>query len=242
MEEALRFFRAFEAWIYLLLGLGALYFIRNFILAWQELREAAFGLERESAQARLNQAAIVLVFLLVMAISEFVLVSFVAPAMPGVAVLPTPTLDLLASPTTTLAVVEAAPGAAGTPTSDAASAAAATPPASAQAPGCLPGQIEITAPVEGSQISGVVEIKGSANISGFGFYKLEMKRTEEASWMTVLAGNVVRVNDTLGAWNTSLLAPGAYQLSLVVTDNQGRSLPACIVQVNITALLETPQP
>ena len=83
MEEALRFFRAFELWIYLLLGLGGLFYLRRFILAWQELRGAVFGLERESAQARLNQAASVLVLLLTMAVTEFFLVSFVAPSMPG---------------------------------------------------------------------------------------------------------------------------------------------------------------
>ena len=58
MEEALSFFRAFEVWIYLLLGLGGLIYIRRFILSWQELREAGFGLERERAQSRLNQSAV----------------------------------------------------------------------------------------------------------------------------------------------------------------------------------------
>ena len=57
MAEALRFFRAYEFWIYTILALGALVYIRKFILAWDELRGAAFGLERESAQSRLNQAA-----------------------------------------------------------------------------------------------------------------------------------------------------------------------------------------
>ena len=47
MEEAISFFRAFELWIYLLLGLGGLYYLRKFILAWQELQGASFGLERE---------------------------------------------------------------------------------------------------------------------------------------------------------------------------------------------------
>lgn len=79
MDEALGFFQAFEVWIYLLLALGGLFYARKFILAWQELRDAAFGLERESAQARLNQAASILVLLLAMAIAEVVLVSFVAP-------------------------------------------------------------------------------------------------------------------------------------------------------------------
>ena len=98
MEEALRFFRAYEVWIYLLLGLGGIIFIRKFILSWQELRGAAFGLERDSAQDRLNQAAIILVLLLTMAITEFVLVSFIAVttknSMPGLATRLWPNLSL----------------------------------------------------------------------------------------------------------------------------------------------------
>ena len=102
MEEALRFFRAYEIWIYLILGLGGLIYIRKFILAWQELREAAFGLERESAQTRLNQSASVLTLLLALSVTLFFLVSFVAPTMPGAIPLLTPTLDLLATATPTL--------------------------------------------------------------------------------------------------------------------------------------------
>ena len=102
MEEALSFFRAFEVWIYVLLALGGVIYVRKFILAWQELREATFGLERESAQSRLNQSASVLVLLLTMAVIVFVLVYFVSPAVPSANLLATPTLDLLATPTTTL--------------------------------------------------------------------------------------------------------------------------------------------
>lgn len=237
MEEALGFFRAIEVWVYLFLGLVALYFIRKFLLAWQELRDAGFGLERENAQGRLNFAAIVLVLLLAMAISEFVMVSFIAPSMPGVEALPSPTLDLLATATTTLPA--SAPGALETMTPAATSS---LPDLAGQENGCIPGQVEITSPQTGSEISGAVIITGTANIPNFGFYKLEMKRVEETSWLTILAGNEVATNATLGSWNASLLSPGDHQLGLVLTDNQGQILPACIVQVRVTNLPVTPEP
>lgn len=225
MEEALRFSRALEPWIYLGLGLLSLYFLRKFILAWQELRGAAFGLERESAQGRLNRAASMLVFLLAGAILEFMLVSFVAPAVPGALELPTPTLDLLATATTTLAapLTEEAFGLTPAP----------SPQLTAAAGGCIPDQIMIIQPEEGAEVSASVIISGTADIPNFGFYKLEMKRQEEASWLTILAGNEVKRSASLGVWNTSLLSPGYHQLSLVVVDNQGRSLPPCVVQVRI---------
>ncbi|MCU0486408.1 MAG: hypothetical protein MUC85_09915 [Anaerolineales bacterium] len=235
MEEALRFFRAYEVWIYLLLALGGLIYVRKFILAWGELRGAGFGLERESAQSRLNQAAAVLVLLLTMAIAEFVLVSFVAPTVPGAIPILTPTLDLLATPTTTLAPATPQPGE--TPLPDTTPI---TPTQAVAAAGCIPGQIFIAYPQEGDEISGAVEISGTVDIPNFGFYKLEMKRPEETSWLTILAGNQLRRQEVLGIWNTSLLPPGYHQLGLVVTDNQGNSNPPCVTQVRVTNPEVTP--
>jgi hypothetical protein len=238
MEEALRFFRAYEVWIYLLLGLGGLIYARKFLLAWQELRGAAFGLERENAQSRLNQAAGMLVLVLAMAVTEFVLVSFVAPGIPGASPISTPTLDLLATPTTTL---PASPNAAGTALiTETVSPGMEETQQALQ--GCDPGRINITSPGNEDQIGGAVEIQGTADIDNFGFYKLEMKRPEETSWLTILAGNQVTQDGTLGTWNTGLLSPGVYDLSLVVVDNEGQPSPRCTVQVRITSPQGTESP
>jgi hypothetical protein len=227
MEEALSFFRAFEAWIYLLLGLGGLIYLRKFILAWEELRGAGFGLERESAQSRLNQSASVLVLLLAMAVTEFVLVTFVTPAVPGASPLPTPTLNILATPTTTLpASTPEVPGEQPTATVPLLSLPVDT--------NCPAGQIAITSPVEGQEVSGIVEVKGSADIPDFGFYKFEMKRPDETSWLTLLAGNTPVQDGDLGLWDTRRLSPGEYQLGLVVSNNQGSASEPCVVQVRVT--------
>ncbi len=236
MEALLSSFRAYEVWIYLILSLGGLIYIRKFVLAWQEIREASFGLERESAQSRLNQAASVLVLLLTVAVIVFVLVSFVAPIMPGANLLPTGTLDLLATPTTTLP--------AQTPPGD--SVASPLEAQIAEEPldnDCVPGEIEISIPGNGEQISGIVSIIGSADIPNFGFYKFEIKRPDEAVWLTIQAGNVAVKEDKLGDWDTSRLIPGEYQLSLVVVDNQAQALPPCVIQLRVTREIEaTPGP
>lgn len=249
MEEALRFFRAFEVWIYAILALVGLYFVRKFVLAWQELRDAGFGLERDNAQARLNQSAILLVLLLMMAVSEFVLVTFVAPTVPGVFELPTPTLSLLSTATlplsaqvtqpadTTsglvggepypgLAAATLAPGEVAVPT-------AALVEAPTAITGCVPGQIEITSPQTGQEVSGIVSVLGSADIPDFGFYKMEMKLPDDPNWLTLQAGNIVIQQGKLGDWDTRRLPPGEYQLGLVVVDNQARLSPPCVVQVRV---------
>ncbi len=227
MEEALSFFRAFETWIYLFFGLWGLIFIRRFFTAWQELRGATFGLERDKAQSRLNQSASMLVLLLSLSVAVFVLVSFVAPAMPESNLFPTATIDLLATATTTLAAGEE--GQVTLPASEAG-------PAQTQAtspPGCIPGQIEITSPTNLQEVSGTVEITGSANIPNFGFYKFEIKRPDESIWLTIQAGNSVVINSKLGDWDTARLTPGEYQLGLVVVDNQAQASTACIIQVRV---------
>lgn len=233
MEEAISFFRAFELWIYLLLGLGGLYYLRRFILAWQELQGASFGLERDSAQARLNQSASALVLLLTMAVVEFVLVSFIAPAMPGLAPLPTPTLNLLATATVTLPA--ALPQPAGTLVP--------TPlliPEVQSGSGCIPGQIEVTMPKAGEEVSGVVPVVGTADIPNFGFYKFEIKRPSETIWLTIQAGNTPVQGGKLGDWDTTRLSPGEYQLGLVVIDNQAQASEPCVVQVRVSRPIETP--
>jgi hypothetical protein len=229
MEEALRFFRTYEMWMYVILALAGLVYVRKFILAWEDLRRAAFGLERESAQSSLNQSAGMLVLLFVMAVAVFVLVSFVAPSFPASNPLLTPTMDLLASPTPTLAAdgidLERA-----TPTLGDVSL---TPTVEVIGEGCVPGQIMLTEPVDGSEINGVIVVKGTASIQNFGFYKYELAQPGETTWLTIQAGRELIQDGDLGQWDTRTLAPGDYMLRLVVTDNQGESLEPCAIRVHV---------
>jgi hypothetical protein len=236
MEEALGFFRAFEVWIYLLLLLAGLIYIRKFYSSWQELRGAGFGLERDNAQARLNQAASVIVLLISMAVAEFVLVSFIAPAVPGAEPLLTPTLSLLATPTITLGPESLQLGVQQVVSN---TVVAPTPTSPAADNGCVSGKIEVDSPRTGQEVRGVVEVTGTAKIPNFGFYKIEMKRPDETVWLTIQAGNTITQSAKLGDWDTRRLSPGEYQLSLVVVDNQARSSLPCVVQVRVAATIET---
>src|SRR5512133_464921 len=110
MEEILRFLKTNEVWIYILLGLVGLWYLRKLLLALSEWRGALFGLEKDNAQRKLSEAMSVLILLALMGAGEFLLVSFVSPTFPGIAALPTPTLDILATPTVTLAPQGTLPG------------------------------------------------------------------------------------------------------------------------------------
>jgi hypothetical protein len=229
MEEALSFFRTYEMWMYVILLLAGIIYIRRFILAWEELRRAAFGLERESAQSHLNQSAGMFVMLFIMAVAIFVIVSFVAPAFPASIPLQTPTMDLLASPSSTLDG-GAIPEPLESPTVDLPSL---TATIEVVGEGCIPGQIMLSDPFDGSQISGVIVIQGTASVQNFGFYKYEVARLGDSVWQTIQAGRDIVENGELGQWDTRTMAPGDYMLRLVIVDNQGESLEPCVIRVNV---------
>jgi hypothetical protein len=109
-----------------------------------------------------------MVFLLiVMAAAEFALVSFVAPSFPGSSPLLTPTLDLLATATGTLPPEAVETG------MEAGTDIAPTPTPEPVGVGCVPGQIMIDEPIDGSEISDIIMVRGTADIPNFGFYKYE---------------------------------------------------------------------
>jgi hypothetical protein len=232
MEQALRFFSDYEIWIYVILGILALWQVRKFALAWEELRSAFFGMEREAAQSRVNAAATLIVLLIFMAVAEFTIVTFVVPTLPGTNFLPTPTLDLLATPTFTLPPPTQDPEETPQPT--------ATPGELPAAEGCLPEQINLTSPRNSDRISGSITIEGSANVPNFGFYTLQIAHPGDVIWLPIQVGQEPISKNTLGIWNTTSILPGEYMLKLVVTDNVGNVMAPCIIQ--LTVLEPTPEP
>lgn len=217
MAALYRFLSAYEGLIYILLLLAALFAGRRVWNAWRELQAAIFGLEKELARQRLTFSLIGLLTIFFLFVGVLVLVSFVFPSLPAAAIVPTPTVNPLAQPGGTALPAETGQAAA----------------ASALSNGCIPGRLELTFPRSGQEISGTVELKGSADIPNFGFYKYEIAAAGSDIWATISAGREPVRDAALGLWNTSQLTPGDYQLRLVVTDNQGLALPACVVIVRV---------
>jgi len=225
MNEILRYLKDLEFLIYIILGTFTVWQLRKFYLAWEELRASAFGLEKESTQARLNRSAALLVVLLFLATAEFGLVSFIIPAIPGVEPLPTATLDLLATPTITLAV-EPVPSSSDSQETP-------LPGTEIIQTGCIPDEVMITFPENNSTVRDIIEVEGTVNITDFGFYKFEISRADSDTWLTIQAGDSPKDDEMLGFWDTTQLEPGNYYLRLVVIDNQGIQREPCAVYVYI---------
>lgn len=225
MTTILRFFAEYAVLIYLLLAVGLVFALRALFRARHELGQSVFGLERELAHRHIGQAMTALTLVALLAGSEVVLTAFLAPNLPAFSLLSTQTINPLTTQTSTIPPELLQTIGALTP----------QPTATAQASGCIPGQIMITYPKPGDIIKGSIVLLGTANIPNFGYFYYEFSAAGSETWQSIEGGNQAVQDGNLGKWDTSLITPGNYNLRLVVTDSQADVLPACIVPLQITA-------
>ena len=224
LNSLLRGLITYSVPIFILLGLGILIYIRKFILGLREWQTSVFGLERSIAQRKLISATTGLTLLLLLVIGEFLLITVVGPQMPSEALSMTPTVDPFATSTATLSEAAAQ-----------ANTLQPTPTIGQDSliSECVEGELEITSPEDGVEVSGTVEIIGTVNIADFGSYKYEYSTTGAVDWVTIAAGNQLKLDENLGFWFTSDLTPGTYLLQLVPLNNLGEELTPCIITVEV---------
>ena len=156
-----------------------------------------------------------------MFVGEFYIATFITPFLPATDLKITPTLDMLATPQLTLVVANDGQ----TPIL--------TQPVQSGMSGCVDGSNMISSPDPGDTLTGVVDVKGTANIPNFGFYKYEITPAGTQSWATIGANREPKIDDELGKFNTLSQSNGDYFLRLVITDNVGNALEPCVIAVRI---------
>ena len=212
----------YEFLIYLILAIGVVFVLRSLLKAWAEWRSAVFGLEKELSFQKVRVSGAFFILLVMIGLSQFCLVTFIVPYLPATTFLLTPTADLLQTPVATLSA-------------DSLTAQLGSPAAPTGSVGCAPGQIMVSSPEPGGEVQGKIVISGTVDVPNFGFFKYEYAPQGSETWSTIAAGDKTIRNGELGAWDTSQLVPGDYQLRLFVTDNLGKALPACIIPVHVIA-------
>ena len=229
MEETLVFIDQHQGWIYFLLAIAGLVYLRLAVRWYGELRRAMFGLEREHALDRLKQIGAMLALVVAAAAATFVLTTFVSPALPATpGEVGVPTASLLATPQAPLAA-----------TGEGAISATSLPVVELDTSGCQNPRATVTKPRPGDALSGVVQILGSADIDNFAFYKLEYRSLEgDSPWRAISAWDQPVTAGTLGEWDTSLVLAGDYAFRLVVTDTGGNAPLPCVVPVRIVPTTE----
>lgn len=229
MNVFLRALVKYEVLIYFFLGLVVIFFLRQVFSAWREWRTALFGLEKEHSQAKFNQGLTIVIFCAFLAISLFVTTTFIAPSVPNLYQIATPTIDMTAQATQeqglSLQVTQTTTGL--IPTLN-----------TMFDKGCIAGQIEWMNPYDGETISGTIELEGTVNVQDLGYYKYEYAQAGSDSWTTLAAGSTKVIDGSLGgSWDTTTddIIPGDYQLRLVVYDNAGEVFPECIINITIVS-------
>lgn len=225
LQSVLRGLVTYRTGIYILLGLGILVYLRMFIVGMQEWQRSVFGLERKFAQRRLIAASTGLILLFLILIGEFLLVTVIEPQMPAQPIQAPQVIDALGVPTATLLPDESEPVTA--------LPAELVMDQTDLITACIEDIIEITYPADGDRVSGTVEVIGSVNVDNFGSYKYEYSPTGNVNWVTIAAGNQLKLDENIGFWYTSALTPGTYLLRLVPLDNAGVEMTPCIVTVEV---------
>jgi hypothetical protein len=205
--------------IYIALTIMGLYAFRWMWRTWREWHNAVFSLEREFALNNLRKATAFALLVLALFFGEFYVATFIAPTLPAVDILATPTLDLLVTPAGTASADGAVP--------------ITTPAPQTGMSGCVPDEIMLTSPASGDEINGTVELQGTASVSNFGFYKYEYSIAGTNNWVTVSAGTDTKKDTSLGLWDTTALPNGDYFLQLVIIDNVGKTLEPCVIAVRV---------
>jgi len=224
LNSILRGLITYSIGIFVLLGVGFLIYLRKLVLAINAWKSSVFGLERDLAKRKLVAASSGLLLLILLFIGEFLLITVINPQLPAAATAAAPTLNPFATPTMTISSEENLDDPMiTTPTIDQESLISE----------CQEGILEISSPADGDAVSGTVEIIGTVNVEDFGSYKYEYSTTGAVDWVTIAAGNSLKLDENLGYWFTSALQPGIFFLQLVPLDNVGEELTPCIITVEV---------
>ena len=237
MEYVIKFLADFEVPIYLILGIVAVVYLRRIVISLEEKRTAIFGLEREAAQRKVTAAASILVLVGLMTVMEFVVATFLAGELAQAPTFATSTIEVLTTPTTTLSGSIPSTTLSGLIPTDATPTPTIYPQAQIEGidSQCVNDILEIDSPEHEAEVKGVVEIIGSVNTPSLGSYRYDFSTMGEPKWQTIAAGSGVHIDENLGNWYTSDLAPGPYMLRLVALDNEGNETSTCVIVVNVTA-------
>jgi len=98
-------------------------------------------------------------------------------------------------------------------------------------PACPDLRARLTYPTQNAKLDGAVEIRGSANIPEFQYYKFEFRGEEGGEWAFLARFDAPVMDGILGYWDVSALPSAAYDFRLVVVDNSGNYPQPCEVRV-----------
>lgn len=248
----------YAAVLYTFSALGAFFYVWNAFQARRRGDLALFAMEREDAIKQGAHAWLMAGLCVLLAFGVYSVSNFIAPNLPLDQAEETPVIAILVTPTASSTLAPAptptpptapsgplptvAPIATplarppDTPTPSPTSQEDAVPVVAA----CTGAGTQITAPSNGERVWGMVEVRGTASLPEFAFYKFEIQWPNSDEWVTVQSFDQPVAGGILGYWDTTPLAqqPGIYEFRLVVVDKTGNYPEPCAIAV----VVEPPNP
>ncbi len=244
-------------WIGVICLLGALGYVVTAISTKRRRDVAQFSLEREVYQQRMTRAWFTAVLFLGLGVAVFVVRTYMLPTLP-VTSTPVPTVGVglftltptplrpLGTPgieppppltATEMLTTVVIPAVQPTPTDFVLPTATSVPPDVYQ-PDCPVAEAQLTLPTAGSNVSGEVQVAGTASVNAFSYYKFEVQFPGSDTPNFVSQYNTAVTNGFLGTWDVSDPARyppgGPYRFQLVVVDIYGNTT-TCTIPVNVVA-------
>jgi hypothetical protein len=250
MERVLELLAEYQWWIYGVLGLILLFYLRRALLARREGARSIFALEQEQARGRYTRSVTVAAIILLIMVGIFV-VSNPVLTIPGTAEAtaeptPTETTGPLAASTLTPTPPPSTITPTATPTATrpprpvrptATAEVVATEAPAVRPPNCPNPNVRISSPGVNQAVQGNLPIRGSANIANFQYYKVEVgpgANPKDQQWTVVgQLHNSPVAGGVLETFNSGAYAPGTYTLRLVVVDQTGNYPEPCRVTITV---------
>jgi len=248
MEQVLRFVADIQWWIYGVLGLLLLFYLWRALLARREGARSIFKLEQEQAQTRYRRNVTISTVILLLIAAVFFVSNPLLPGPSSTTPEPTPTQTTgpLVAPTLTPTPPPPTLTPTATPTRERptrppqptlTSEVSTTITPAVRPPICPDANVRITSPGMNQVVRGNMPIRGTANVPGFQYYKIEVApgaSPQDQEWTVI--GQLHRtpvVSGVLETFNSGAYPPGTYTVRLVVVDNTGNYPEPCRVTVAV---------
>lgn len=251
-----------DVWIYILCTLALFWYASEYLRSRRLLRQAMFGLERETGTRIRNNALLFIVLLSAIISTVYYVNAEIAPELPAELLrLPTPTPDIFSTPLaspTPLSSPAASPTSPPAPTitlpgqalpdssntlpntnNNGDLVSSGTPPIESNEPPPTPAigctlELNISEPRDGAAVSGVVSFFGTAEGNDFATYKLEANGPQtNGQWASLLERTTPVRDGFLGDVNLGQWASGPYLVRLSTTDTRANETGYCIIQITL---------
>jgi hypothetical protein len=83
----------------------------------------------------------------------------------------------------------------------------------------------------GAVLRGMIQVRGTANIGRFSYYKFEIWSEKTPAWSFLMRSGQSVTNGVLMTWDAAAVSPGAYRLRLIVVDETGNYPEPCELRV-----------